>query len=68
MVVMMVLTLERVWKHLGATPTVFLPPIFAVTASVSLFRVSLPPHLGIVERGGLYIGVFSSSLASGDND
>jgi hypothetical protein len=37
MAVMMVLMLERVEKRLGVTPTTFPPPIFAGTASVSVF-------------------------------
>jgi hypothetical protein len=42
MAVMMVLMLERVEKR----------PIFAEIAYVSVFRVSPPPPLGIVEGGG----------------
>jgi hypothetical protein len=62
MVVMMVLTSERVEKRLGATPAMFPPPIFAGTASVYVFRVSLSPLITIVEgEGGLYIGFFRSS-------
>jgi hypothetical protein len=54
-----VLTSERVEKRPGATPTAFPPPIFAGTASLSVFRVSpLPPDRD--RRGGLYIGVFRS--------
>jgi hypothetical protein len=60
MAMMTVLPSERVEKHLGATSTVFPPPIFARTASVSVFHVSPPPILAIIE-GGLYIGVFRSS-------
>jgi hypothetical protein len=55
----MVLTSERVEKRMGATPAAF-PPIFAGTASISLFCVSPPPRLAIVE-GGLYICIFRSS-------
>jgi hypothetical protein len=54
MAVMKVLTLERVEKRPGVTPATFPPPVFAKTAYVSVFRVSLPPHFAIVE-GGLYI-------------
>jgi hypothetical protein len=53
MVVMMMLTSERVEKHLGATPAAFPPPIFAGTTSVSVFHVSLPPLIAIVH--GVYI-------------
>jgi hypothetical protein len=59
MVVMMVLTSERVEKRPGVTPAAF-PPIFTGTASVSVFRVSPPPLIAIVE-GGLYIGIFRST-------
>jgi hypothetical protein len=59
MAVMMVLTLERVENHLGATPVAFPPPIFAGTASIFVFHVSLPPLIAIVQ--GVYIGVFRSS-------
>jgi hypothetical protein len=55
MAVMMVLTLERVEKRPGVTPIAFPPPIFAGTAYVSVFRVSPPPPLGIIEGGGVYI-------------
>jgi hypothetical protein len=44
----------------GANPVPFPPPIFARIASVSVFRVSLPLLIAIVE-GGLYIGVLRSS-------
>jgi hypothetical protein len=60
MAVMMVLMSKRVEKRLGATPAAFPPPIFAGTASVFVFCVSLPPLFVIVE-GGLYIGVFRST-------
>jgi membrane protein CcdC involved in cytochrome C biogenesis len=53
MAVMMVLISERVEKRPGATPAVFPPPIFAGTSYVSLFHVSLLPHLRIVE--GVFI-------------
>jgi hypothetical protein len=43
MAVMMVLTLEMVEKQSGATSAAFPPPIFAGTASISVFHVSLPP-------------------------
>jgi hypothetical protein len=59
MVVMMVLTLERVEKQPGATPAAFPPPIFAGTASLYVFHVSLPPLTVIVQRG-IYIGIFRS--------
>jgi hypothetical protein len=59
MVVMVVLTSERVEKHPEATPAAFPPSIFAGITSVSVFHVSPPPHLGIIEAG-LYIGVFRS--------
>jgi hypothetical protein len=52
MVVMMVLTLERVEKHPGVTPAPVPPPIFAGTSSISLFHVSSPPPFMIVEGGG----------------
>jgi hypothetical protein len=61
MVVMMVLMSERVEKRLEATLGAFPPPIFGETASVSVFRVSLPPHFTIIEGGGLYIGIFRSN-------
>jgi hypothetical protein len=51
--VMMVLTSERVEKCPRATPAVFPPPMFAGTASISVFHVSPSPRLGIVE--GVYI-------------
>jgi hypothetical protein len=54
MKVMMVLTSERVEKRPRATPAAFPPPIFAGTASVSVFHVSPPPHFAIVE-GGVFI-------------
>jgi hypothetical protein len=54
MAVMMVLTSERVEKHLRVTPVVFPPPIFVGIAFVSLFHVSLPPPLAIVDGGSLY--------------
>jgi hypothetical protein len=53
MAVMMVLTSERVKKHPGVTPAMFPSPIFAKTTSISLFHVSPPPRLEIVE-GALY--------------
>jgi hypothetical protein len=43
MAVMMVLTSDRVEKRPRATPAVFPPPIFAGTASVSVFHVFPPP-------------------------
>jgi hypothetical protein len=59
MAVMMVLTSKRVEKRQGATPAVFPPPVFAGTASVSVFHVSpQPPDHD--HRGGLYIDVFRS--------
>jgi hypothetical protein len=61
MAVMMVLMSERVEKRPRATPAAFPPPIFAGTASVSVFRISPLPHFVIVEGGGLYIGVSRSS-------
>jgi hypothetical protein len=54
MAVMMVLTSERVEKRLEVTPTVFPPPMFAGTSSISLFHVSPSLRLGIVECGILY--------------
>jgi hypothetical protein len=42
MVVMIVLMLERVEKHPGVTPAMFPPSIFAIIASISVLRVSLP--------------------------
>jgi hypothetical protein len=60
MAVMMVLTSERVEKRPGATPAAFPRPFFAGIPSVSMFRVSPPPHFTIIE-GGLYIGIFRSS-------
>jgi hypothetical protein len=53
MAVMMVLTSERVEKQPGMTPAAFPPPIFVGTASVSVFRVSPPPLIAIVQ--GVYI-------------
>jgi hypothetical protein len=50
MAVMMVLTLERVEKHPGATLTAFPPPIFAGTAYVSMFHVYPPLPFAIVQR------------------
>jgi hypothetical protein len=57
MAVMMVLTSERVEKRPGATSAVFPPPIFAGTASVSVFHVSPPPP-DRDRREGLYRDVF----------
>jgi hypothetical protein len=54
MAVMMVLTSERVEKHLGVTPATFAPPIYAGIASVSVFLVSPPPLIAIVQGGSLY--------------
>jgi hypothetical protein len=51
MAVMMVLTSERVEKRPGTTLTAFPPPIFAGTASVYVFRVSLSPLITIVKEG-----------------
>jgi hypothetical protein len=53
MAVMMVLMLERVDKRMGAIPAAFPPPIFAGTASVFVFHVSLCLLIAIVE-GSLY--------------
>jgi hypothetical protein len=53
MAMMMVLMSERVEKHTGATPAVFLSPIFAGTVSVYVFHVSPPPRIAIAE-GSLY--------------
>jgi hypothetical protein len=50
----MVLTSERVEKRPGATPAAFPPPIFAEMTSISVFRVSPPPHFVIVQGGSLY--------------
>jgi hypothetical protein len=61
MAVMMVLMSEGVEKRLGATLTAFPPPIFAGTASVSVFHVSPLPRFAIVEGGGLYIGVLGQA-------
>jgi hypothetical protein len=55
MAVMVVLMSERVEKRPGVTPAVFSSPIFAAITSVSMFRVSLPPYLTIVEGGGHFI-------------
>jgi hypothetical protein len=52
MEVMMVLTLEKVEKRLGATPTAFSSPIFAGTASISCFS-DAPDRDGW--GGGVYI-------------
>jgi hypothetical protein len=60
MAVSMVLMSERLEKRLRVTLAEFPPPIFVEIASVSVFRVSLPPPLGNTE-GGLYIVVFMSS-------
>jgi hypothetical protein len=60
MAVMMVLTSEMVEKHPRVTPAAFPHPIFAGTASVSVFCVSPPPRLGIVEEG-LYIGILGQA-------
>jgi hypothetical protein len=54
MMVMMVLTSERVEKCPGATLAAFSPPIFNGTTSVSVFHVSLPP----LDVGGIYIKEF----------
>jgi hypothetical protein len=53
MAVIMVLTLERVEKRPGVTPTAFPSPIFAGTAFVSMFHVSPSPHFTIIE--GVFI-------------
>jgi hypothetical protein len=60
MAMMMVLMSERVEKLPRATPSAFTPPIFAETAFVSMFLISLPPRIGNAD-GGLYIGIFRSS-------
>jgi hypothetical protein len=57
MAMMMVLTSERAEKLPGATPIVFPPSIFAGTASISVFHVSMLPPLGNA-KGGLYIDFF----------
>jgi hypothetical protein len=54
MAVTMVLTSKRVEKRPGATPAAFPPPIFAGTASGSVFCVSPPPMIVIVEEGSIY--------------
>jgi hypothetical protein len=54
MAVMMVLMSERVEKHPGVTLAAFPPQIFAGIASISVFHVSLPHRLGIVEGGSIY--------------
>jgi hypothetical protein len=51
MVVMMVLTSERVEKPLGATTAAFPPPIFARTSFVSVFHVSSLPLIAIIQGG-----------------
>jgi hypothetical protein len=53
MAFIMVLTSKRVEKRPGVTPVAFLPPIFARTTSVYVFRVSPPPPFMIVE--GVFI-------------
>jgi hypothetical protein len=53
MAVMMVLTSERAEKCPEVTPTTFSPPIFAGTASFSMFHVSTSPHFAIIE--GVFI-------------
>jgi hypothetical protein len=62
MMVSMVLMSERLEKHPGATPTVFTPPIFAGTASISVFHVSPPPPLGNTK--GVFIKVFLGQAES----
>jgi hypothetical protein len=58
----MVFMSERLEKRLGATQAAFPPQIFARTAYVSVFHVSLSPPLGNAEGGGgLYIGVLRLS-------
>jgi hypothetical protein len=54
MVVMMVLTSERVEKRPGATPAAFPSPIFAGIASIYVFRVSPPLLIAIVEGESIY--------------
>jgi hypothetical protein len=49
MAVMMVLMLERAEKRPGATPAAFPPPIFTGIAFVSVFCVSPPPPIAIVQ-------------------
>jgi hypothetical protein len=59
MAVMMVLTSVRVEKRPGMTPAAFPPRVFIGTTSVSVFRVSPPPPITIVEGGGrVYISMF----------
>jgi hypothetical protein len=51
---------ERLEKRPGVTLAAFPPPIFARTASILWFRVSLPPPRGNA-LGDLYKGIFRSS-------
>jgi hypothetical protein len=60
MAVLTVLMLERLEKRPEATPAAFSPPTIVGTASVSVFHVSPPPHLGNTKEG-LHIDVFRSS-------
>jgi hypothetical protein len=53
MAVSIVLMLERLEKRPGVTSAAFSPPIFAGTASISVFRVSPPSPLGKAE--GVFI-------------
>jgi hypothetical protein len=57
MALMMVLMLKRVEKRPGETPIVFPHPISAGAAFVTVFHVSPPPPITIVQ-GGIYVREF----------
>jgi hypothetical protein len=66
MEVSMVVMFERLEKLPGATLIAFPPPIFAGIASISVFLVSLPPHLGSAQ-GGVFILAFLGRILKRQN-
>ena len=63
--------LEKEEMQPGAAPAAFPSPIFVGSDSVSwflCFSAFSPPSSPRTPREGLYIGVFRSSRASGDQD
>jgi hypothetical protein len=67
MEVSMVVMFERLEKLPGATLIAFPPPIFAGIASISVFLVSLLPHLGSAQGGGVFILAFLGRILKRQN-